>query len=612
MFFQTRRINYLLRGEIMKKLLKNLFYVDSPEKGAFLGIVLLLFGSWLVGTFFVLSVSGNMMMYNAVTGKFTPEGICLLAAPSAAVVLFILYFLFQQIHFWWGFCWNECGSSCKKWLGASLLLWLAALSCGRYCLFLVQKYGSSDFCSGFSYIKAGGAALPSFAALFLLLLLASVLSSAKFFSTAGRFPYREIFTLPVKLLAAAVILVYAGMISASLIIQKKCEAQKTALEKHFNRPLTVEALIKATLENEKGSDAFWKKINELCQNDKNRETLYCLAEFTPSQLASWRKRFESSKIFPELDRLISNPLHSHPRKIEKYNLTAVLLPDLSQIRYMARVQVWHCRFAAEKGDRSAAMTALKRMDHLSAYLAKQPFLISTLVKLAIDSYKIRAIEILLGARILNKDDLLALKQQSRMIRKHLETAESDILWSEALAGLDYIEGAVHSENWSGIKIVPLEKFHFLLPQLWLIAESNRLNLMHLYCNAKKFHDVPMASAEMSCTVFNHLAQSLVPTFLRAGNRFLQRDLEQQAIEFFIDQELYRLEHGKFPDKLPLPIDPFSKKPMQYIHGKVTVKKEVYEKGNREFTISARQLKSPSKGEFSVTVTVPISDRKTAR
>ena len=83
--FQTRRINYLLRGESMKKLLKKLFYVDSPEKGAFLGIVLLLFGSWLVGTFFVLSVSGHMMMYNAVTGKFTPEGICLLAAPSAAV-----------------------------------------------------------------------------------------------------------------------------------------------------------------------------------------------------------------------------------------------------------------------------------------------------------------------------------------------------------------------------------------------------------------------------------------------------------------------------------------------------------------------------------------------
>lgn len=589
----------------MKRFLDKLFFADSPEKGAFFGIVLLLLGSWLVGTVFLLC-GGLMTVYtrNFVTGSFTPEGIGWLISSGAVLVLFLFHFLFQQRRFWLRFRLSDCGTPCKKWFGASVFLWTAALSCSGYCLFLVQKYGSSDFCSTFSYIKAGGAALPSFAALFLLLLLASVLSSAKFFSTAGRFPHREIFTLPVKILAASVIVAYVGMLSVSLILQKKCEEGKIALGKHFNRPLTVEALIKATLENEKGSDAFWKKINELYQKDKNRETQYCLAEFTPSQLASWRKRFESSKIFPELDRMISNPLHSHPRKIEKYNLACTLMPDLSQIRYMARVQVWHCRFAAEKGDRAAAVAALKRMDHLSDYLAKQPFLISALVKSAIDSYKIRAIEILLGARILNKDDLLALKQQSRMIRKHLKTAESDILWSEALAGLDYIEGAVHSENWSGIKIVPLEKFHFLLPQLWLIAESNRLNLMHLYCNAKKFHDVPMASAEMSCTVFNHLAQSLVPAFLSAGNRFLQCDLEQQAIAFFIDQELYRLEHGKLPDKLPLPVDSFSKKPMEYIHGRVTVKKEVYGKEGGKFTFPARQLKSPSKGNFSVTVTIP--------
>ena len=589
----------------MKRFFDKLFFADSPEKGAFFGIVLLLLGSWLVGTVFLLC-GGLMTVYtvNFVTGSFTPEGIGWLISSGAVLVLFLFYFLFQQWRFRLRFRLSDCGTPCKKWFGASVFLWTAALSCGGYCLFLVQKYGASDLWTTFSYIKAGGAALPSLASLFLLLLLASVLSSARFFSTAGRFPYREIFTLPVKILAASVIVAYVGMLSVSLILQKKCEEGKIALGKHFKRPLTVEALKKAAFGSEKGSDAFWKKIDELYQKDKNRETHYSLAEFTPSQLASWRKRFESSKIFPELDRMISTPLPPFSRKIEKYNLACALMPDLNLLRYMARVQVWHCRFAAEKGDRTAAVAALKRMDHLSAYLAKQPFLISTLVKLAIDAYKIRAVEILLGARLLNKDDLLTLKRQSRMIRQHRERVERDILWSEALCGLDYIEGAVHSGNWCGMKTLPLKKFRFLLPQIWLIYESNRLNILHLYRNAKKFHDVPVASAAMSYTVFNHLAQSLVPAFLSAGNRFLQRDLEQQAIAFFIDQELYRLEHGKLPDKLPLPVDPFSKKPMEYIHGRVTVKKEVYGKEEGKFTFPARQLKSPAKGNFSVTVTIP--------
>lgn len=590
---------------IMKKFLKKLFFVDSTEKGAFFGIVLLLLGSYLVGTAFVFC-GGMMTVYtrNFVTGNFTPEGISWLISSGAVLVFFILYFLFQQVRFWRRFRWSECSTSGKQWLGVSFFLWAATLICSGYCFFLVQKSGSSDIRTAFSYIKAEGAALPSLATVFLLLLLTGVLSTGKFFSMAGKITYKEIFTLPVKILAAVVLVVYLGMISVSLILQKKCEEEKLALGKHFGRPMTVEALKNAAWGGGNVSGSFWEKIDELYRKDKNLETAYSLAEFTPVQLASWRKRFESSKIFPEIDRMISTPLPMFPCKIEKHNLAGVLLSDLLLVRHMARIQVWHCRFAAEKGDRAAAMAALKRMDHLSTYLARRPFLISTLVKLAVDSYKIRALEILLAARIFTKDDLLALKQQSRMLRKHRDTVESDILWSEALSSLDYMEGAVHSGNWYGIKIVPLKKFRFLLPQFWLIYESNRLNLMHLYRNAKKFHDVPMASAEMPYSIFNHLAQLMIPAFQTAGNKFLQHDLMHQAIEFFIDQEIYRLEHGKLPDNLPLPVDPFSQKPMQYIQGKVTAQKEVFRKEHKGFTFSARQLKSPSKGKFSVTITIP--------
>jgi hypothetical protein len=207
----------------MKRVWNKLFFADSPEKGAFFGIVLLILGTWLLGTVVVLcgGVASLLYTHDFVTGQLRPEGGRWLISSGALLLVFVLYFLFQQSRFWWNFRWNECDGSCKKWLGASLLLWLAALICGVYALFLVQKYGFSEIYSGFTCIKAPGAALLTFAALFLLLLLTSVLSTAKFFSAAGKFSYKEIFTLPVKILAAAVILAYAGMISASLIIQKK-------------------------------------------------------------------------------------------------------------------------------------------------------------------------------------------------------------------------------------------------------------------------------------------------------------------------------------------------------------------------------------------------------
>ena len=92
-------------------------------------------------------------------------------------------------------------------------------------------------------------------------------------------------------------------------------------------------------------------------------------------------------------------------------------------RFMARLQVWNCRFAALKKDRPAALAALKRLDNVSDFLAHQPFLISALVKIVIDGYKIRALEYLLASGVLQKEDLLALKGQIRTARENLKAPE---------------------------------------------------------------------------------------------------------------------------------------------------------------------------------------------
>ena len=587
----------------MKNFLKKFFFWNSPEKGAFWSLVLLLLGSWLLGTIFALC-GGFQDLHNRcfVTGKYPIEVIVHLVIPTVIFFLFFLHFLFLFGRSLYKFSWSSCSAICKKWLLLSILLWAGTLASGIYSGTLI--FGRNWHFDGcWYYVKAEGASLPSLLTVFLLLLLSGILATGKFYSTVGKFAYKEIFTLPVKLLATLTLITYTGMVSASLIIQQKYETEKAALEKHFGHPLTAEALKKTALSRRKVDAVFWQKIDGLLKQDKNRETAYCDAEFTPDELTSWRKRFYSSKSFAELDRMISTPLPNYPWSIEKYNLFAAHLSDLRSIRSMARLQIWHCRFAAEKGDRVEAVAALKRLDNLSAYLADQPFLISTLVKLAIDGMKNKAVEYLLGSRCLAKEDLLMLKHSSRAVRKYLETSEKEILWSEALGSLDYTEGAFYAEkNWNGIKIVPGKKFRFLLPQFWLIYESNRLNIVRLYNRAEKFYDIKDESKEHS--IFSALANVLHPSLQAAGNKFLQHNLEQEAIEFFIDQELYRLKHGKLPDDLPLPVDPFSQKPVKYIQGKITLEKEVFGKEFRKITISGRQLTSAAPGTCNVTVTIP--------
>ena len=581
----------------MQKFLQNIFFWHSPEKGAFWSLVLLLLGSWLLGTAFAFSNVWNVWRGCC---YFLPKDAVIgwIIAFEAVFLLLAVNFLFQTGRFWINSRKKEWDLVCKKWLLGSALLWGAALSGCGYCVWLAGQHGRSD--GGIDYIKAEGASLPWLLAVSLVLLGMSVLATGKFYSAVGKFSCKEIFTLPVKILAALTVLVYIGMVSASLILQKKCETEKTALEKHFGRPFTSEALKKAVWSNRKADAAFWKRIEELCQKDKNKELSYCCAEFSPAQLASWRKRFASSKEYAELDRMISLPLPSYPRKFEKYNYLAERLPDLSLVRTMTRLQVWHCRFAAETKDRAAAMAALKRIDNLSAYLSDQPWLLSALVKMGIESYKVRAVETLLGAKILSEADLLALKQQSRAAVKQLAAGEKYILWSEALMGLDCMEGIFYADKWSGIKIVPWKKFRFLLPQHWLIYEGNRLNLLGWYSNAEKFHDMKEAKTNF---VFCNWANMLIPAFQGVERRFLRYKLEQQAMFFFIDQELYRLKNGKLPDDLPLPVDPFSKKAMTYTCGKVTLEKEFYEKESKKITVSGRQLVSAEEKRNKVTVTI---------
>jgi len=609
---RTRPLDFLTAGKrFMKEFLKKVFFHGSPEKGAFWGLVLLLSGTWLLGTLFLFS-DGIAALGVFVSAIFR-RGLGNVAVSDhpwqlsliLPLLFFMLHYVFQLRRLRGKFEPGRCDRTFWKWTAVAAVLWGGMFFCTAHSIGLAVGNYYHDGCF-LAFMKDGARNLPYWMTAALLLLSAGVLAEGKVLALIGNFPLREIFTLPVKILAGISFFTYLSLVAASMFSAYQCEAEKEFLGKHFDRPLTAEALKKLVLRDP--DEKFWNETASLISEiTKHPEIDCCFAEFAPGQLDAWRKKFSALPEIAKLDRMIEKPLPACPWKSEKYNILLVRLDDCSQARTMARLQMWHIRFALEKRDRAAVMAALKRLDHVSGYLAGLPFYISAQVKMAVERMKIEALSHLLAEKILIADDLIRLKERSRAVRKELPAMERNSVWSEALMGVDFIEAYVNSAvAGDDQRLTPLKRFRWLLPQFWLIYERNRLHLLRSCRNAEKFHDMPPLRAG---SVFSRGAEMVSPPSRTAGASFLKGRLEQEAAEFFIDQELYRLKHGRFPDGLPPPVDPFCGKPMKYIHGSVTVEKEVFGKEKKKFSIPARQLTSPSEYHFNVTVTVPAKGRR---
>ena len=159
-------------------------------------------------------------------------------------------------------------------------------------------------------------------------------------------------------------------------------------------------------------------------------------------------------------------------------------------------------------------------------------------------------------------------------------------------GIDYYYAILQSTKaYDGTPVIPVSTFRFLVPQLWFTAEANYLAYLKSFRNANRFHDIKALGDD---SVFTRLAASLHPSFDAAGNRFALHELQLRCLEFFLDQELYYLEHKKYPADLPFPVCSISKQPMLYQTGSFQVDQEVYEGETRQITVHGRQLIAPQK------------------
>ena len=595
----------------MKQFWKKFFFWDEPEKGAFFALILLLLGTWLVWTLFLLG-SGFLdlerLLRWATSSAFAGQtsfpfdawwNLCVLPLLFLGIVV---YFFLLQWRLWHTFDAGSAGENFGKWGVALAAVWGAALSCISYTCHLMSANLYWDHF--FHYIEAGAAGLPFWLTASFLLLLTAVLVTGKVCAVMGNFPFKRVFTLPVKILAGAFLLAWGGMVTASLILAGLSEKETRFLEKQFKQPLTRAALKEASFRSRKIDKAFWAKLIFLTEKDLGQVIFHPFAEFTPAQLDAWRKKFESLPEIAGIDRMLDEaPLPAYPWDFDE-SYPSMRFPDLRVVYRLKDYQVWEVRFALEKKDRAAILAALKRMDNLIAYVGELPLTLFSGVRLIMCADKRRVLEELLASGILTKEDLLRLKAWCRAEKAALPELERKRIRAEALVAAEWWdEWPVMDRIGKKLKIYPWRDFRFLLPQCWLIYEANRLDARRRFRGIESFLDFPHSVRKDDLSAFNYLAEMFTPP-RRPGIEFRKAELGWACMEFFIDKELYRLEHGKFPEDLPLPVDPANGKKLTYTRGPVTVKKDVFDGPLRRITIRARQLSNDPASYLHITVTIP--------
>lgn len=595
----------------MKNFLQKIFFCNEPGKGAFWSLVLLILGSWLLLSFGLLSggifytLRAWNMLENPPPGQLA-FGIVIL---SEFLLLFI-YFIVLQVHFWATLRKEQWTPQVKKAFYIMILCWGNTLWLTIYCITsLMNNIFTEDLI--FTYLCASAHLLPHYMAAAVIWTLASVLASGNFYSRCGNYPARENFTLPVKILAGCSLALYIACIVAAFIVNHRREAAKTALAEEFGHPFTIDELQKISPGSQKADNDFWQEIETIRNHNLDRELNYPFAEYSPQQLDNWQKKFSTSPDYAKLDRLAAQKIPAFPRKLEKYYLSGTLLPDYSATPTMFRVQAWKIRFALARRDRAAVMAALKKTDNITDYISNQIFLIGSVINLRLEEKRLYLIENILAEQILNKDDLLYLKQRNREVAKALERQERIAFWTDVYMGIDFIEGFLHRRRSvdDSIPVTPWTHFKFFFPQMWLVHEISSLNYVKGYSCKRQFSDVSFN--ELS--YFNYYS-FLQPAYGRIARRIENHKRLRLGMEFFIDQELYRLEHGKLPEDLPLPVDPVSCKTMKYSHGDVVIEKEIFQSGKnqldkKEFTIRAREVIFPSEEKGVERKSVIIPDRR---
>ena len=419
----------------------------------------------------------------------------------------------------------------------------------------------------------------------IILLAAGYLLTARLLARQAQLPFRKIFSPACRIVLGVWAAFYLVTLGLAIAAHCRAERDRTALERHFGRPLTIGGVLAAYRENRPVDPKFWDELkNCIEQLDSTPDLIAGTPKgiYPEETLRQFRAKFEGPEVRKQLERMLARRLPAREYRLVTGDMIPLALEELNWCRTVCRWELWNVRFALEDGDLPRAYGAMNRMKLVSDYLGNRPSsMLSTLVMITCEDCRIRAMERLLAS---GKVPGSVLKQwQSELERDERDVPRlfSDTVYTEAVfldgyltgSSRDFAGGRTVGDKTGTVAVCLLGGF---CPPLRYYLDAARAELLERMKDGTLFDDG--RSVKGSSPLW-----SWVRTYASFKKKTFVLTAEYRAMRALIGAELEKRRTGKYPDTLENPpIDPFTGKPMLWRKGQVTVNALVWNAEKKQF------------------------------
>lgn len=256
----------------------------------------------------------------------------------------------------------------------------------------------------------------------------------------------------------------------------------------------------------------------------------------------------------------------------------MLLPEIQNMRTLARALVYEAHYRAQHDDLRGAFDNVVAVHHLAEHAGQEPILISLLVSFALDGLAKSCLEHLLQAHTLQPDDLAAFdKWQPIPNSPRLQRA----LRLEEAFGLATFAQLAEEPQFAeklGTGLPPVMGSGYRIFLLSSDISSYRRLMERWQKAALSSYAERHAAAERITNALRTeptgpLTFLLLPALQAVHTAAARADAQQRLSQLALAMHRHRLAHGAFPKTLDelvaqqetfVPIDPFSDKPLRLI------------------------------------------------